>query len=354
MTEPTHARTAVSLLPGDFVNLGDAMLTLAAARRIAQDGARVTVLPYRLPGAVVRDEFEKEGFAVVSIRDQPWRALRACLRGSIWIGGGHAIRNEISLGWLMFASVLTALARLSGRNVRVIGSGVTPVPSRWRRGLFNIIFWSCDRLCVRDGLSGSALRADFPGMAAKVQLAGDLAFLKGCLTLPAQPVEERACVVSPGIDVREGRTEDPQEILAVLARLVRQFGMRHVIVVSHDSRREYGLPFCQQLAATVKAALPVTVEVIEQGGIQHGLLEPYSRARWIVTGRLHGLIIGALMSRTVFYTAGSAHKLRPFAELFRYAAAARVPGVDAVPASYDGLSAAILTQAAAAELNFRD
>lgn len=350
MTE--HMRTDFSVLPGDFVNLGDAMLSLAAARRIARDGGRVALLPYRRPSEAIREEFGKEGFDVISIRDQPLLALRACIQGSIWIGGGHAIRNEVSFGWLSFTAVVSWLARKTGRNVRVIGAGASSIKSGWRRRLFGMIFSSCDKLCVRDSLSAQSLKTDFPSAAEKVNLAADVAFLRGRLDLHPDRLEEFSCVVSPGIDVVEGRTEDPQEILAVLRMLFEQFDMRHVIIVSHDSRSEFGLPFCKAFEAVVRGALPVTVEVVAPGGIELGLLEPYGRARWIVTGRLHGLIIGAMLLRRVFYTTGSASKLRPFAELFKYGAATFPSNIEALPASNNAIAAAVVRQQLAAELNF--
>lgn len=340
-----------SLLPGEFVNLGDAMLSLAAARRLARDGAQVVVLPYRRPSDDVREEFEKEGFQVIAMRDQSLLALRACASGSIWIGGGHAVRNEVSLGWLLFTAVVARLAKLSGRGVRLIGSGVTPIRSGWRRWLFGQVLTSCDKTCVRDPLSARSLTADFPALGGKVQLAGDLAFLDGCLDLPSDRMEPFTCLVSPGIDVREGRMEDPSEILRVLRALLERFEMKHVIVVSHDARSTLGSDFCRTLEAAVQKALPVTVEVIARGGIEHGLLEPYGRARWIITGRLHGLIIGALLGRRVIYTRGSANKLRPFAELFDYKAAG-AEDRDKVQAASDFMAQAVARQKAAAEANF--
>jgi len=349
MTRFVQARS--SLLPGEFVNLGDAMLSLAAARRLTRDGAQVVVLPYRRPNEDVRREFEEAGAEVIAIRDQPWDALRACSSGSIWIGGGHAIRNEVSLGWLAFTAVVSSLARKSGRNVRVIGSGATPVKTGWRRWLFGRILASCDKICVRDPLSARSVSVDFPPLAKKVQVAGDLAFLDGCLDFPGDRMEKFTCLVSLGIDVREGRVEDPSEILMVLRALFEHFELKHVIVVSHDSRTELGLDFCRTLEAAVQKALPVTVEVIAAGGVELGLLKPYGRARWIITGRLHGLIIGALLGRSVIYTRGSASKLRPFAELFSYRATC-ASDADKFHAASDAMAPAIAKQKMAAETNF--
>lgn len=349
MTELHQAKS--TLLPGEFVNLGDAMLALAAARRLSRGGRHVVVMPYRQPGEEVRREFEQAGAEVVAMRDQPWRALRACGAGSIHVGGGHAIRNEVSLGWLAFTAVVTGLARISGRQVRVVGAGATPVKAGWRRWLFARVLGACDAICVRDPQSAQAVRIDFPALAGKVRLAGDLAFLDGGLAFPADPMEPATCVVSPGIDAGEGRLEDPAEILAELRTLVERFGLKHVIVVSHDARKELGLDFCRALEAAILKALPVTVEVSPAGGVERGLMQPYGRARWIITGRLHGLIVGALLGRSVIYTRGSASKLRPFAELFGYRAAG-VHDETRFQAASEVIAPAVATQKAAAEANF--
>jgi len=346
------ARAPCCVLPGDFVNLGDAMLSLATARRMAQGGGRVALLPYRRPSQAMSEEFGKEGFQVISIREQPLLALMTCLRASIWIGGGHAVRNEVSLGWLLFTAVVSWVARRSGRNVRVIGAGASSVGSRWRRVFFGAIFSSCDKLCVRDGTSARSLRTDFPAASHKVHLTADVAFLKEHLELDLGQEEPFSCVVSPGIDVVEGRAEDPREILSVLRVLFERFGMRHVIVVSHDSRSEFDLPFCRALERLVQESLPVTVEVMARSGIEQGLLQPYARARWIITGRLHGLIIGAKLCRSVVYTSGSANKLRPFAELFAYVSATHAQQIETPHLAGRAIAAAVASQAIAAELNF--
>lgn len=340
-----------TLLPGEFVNLGDALLSLAAARWLVRAGHRVVVMPYRRPGDEVREEFEKAGAEVIAMRDAPLRALRACSSGSIWIGGGHAIRSGVSLGWLAFAAVVSWLARKSGRTFRVVGAGATAIKTGRQRRLFGQIFGMCDRICVRDPQSAQSLVADFPEHAQKIQLAGDLAFLDGCLALPQDTMEPSTCLVSPGIDAGEGRLEDPAEILGELRALHERFGLRHVIVVSHDARKALGADFCHALADTIRNALPVTVEVPAAGGVERGLLEPYGCARWIITGRLHGLIVGALLGRSVIYTSGSATKLRPFAQLFGYGAAS-VQEVDRFDATTDVIALAVAAQRKAAEANF--
>lgn len=349
MTEHPPAKS--SLLPGEFVNLGDAMLALAAARRLAREGREVVVLPYRRPADEVREEFEQAGAQVIGLRDEPWRALRACSSGSIWIGGGHAIRSEVSLGWLVFAVVVSWLARISGRQVRVVGAGATPVRPGWRRRLFGRVLAACDAICLRDPLSAQSVRADFPAQAGKVRVAGDLAFLDGGLAFPSGRMEPLTCLVSPGIDAGEGRIEDPAEILTELRALVERFGLQHVILVSHDARKALGLDFCRSLESEILKVLPVTVEVSAPGGVERGLLQPYGRARWIITGRLHGLIVGALLGRSVIYTRGSAGKLRPFAELFGYRPAGGQDDHRFHVAS-ERIAPAIATQKAAAEANF--
>lgn len=342
------------LLPGDFVNLGDAMLSLAAGRRLLQDGRQCVLMPYKTPSDKIREEFETAGLTIVPIRANPARAFRACLRSSIRIGGGHAIRNEVSLGWLAFTVAICFWAVVCGHCAAVVGAGATSIRSRWKKFCFQLIFDRCTEINLRDAVSLSVLQAEFPTSAVKMKQTGDLAFLKGCLPLRPDLHASDTCLVSPGIDSGESRNEDPKEILTALRRLHEREGLKRVLIVSHDLREDFGLSFCRALGVTIGRELPVEVSLIVSDGVADGLLAPYGHAHWIVTGRLHGLIIGALQSREVIYTRGSAAKLKPFADLFGFTSVDDMGRTHATDAPQPSLAAALGTQQRAAELNFAD
>ncbi|MGJ7581380.1 polysaccharide pyruvyl transferase family protein [Variovorax sp. RHLX14] len=342
------------LLPGDFVNLGDAMLALAAARHIAKNNGQCVLLPYRQPNNAICQEFLKNGFEVIGIRDRPLSALRACVGSSVRIGGGHAIRNDVSFGWLLFALLIAVLTRVSGHSFGVIGSGASPIKNQQKKKIFAMIFRLCQNIYTRDKFSADVLRSDFPVAIQKIKVAGDLAFLKNCIDLKSHHRENGTCLISPGIDIIEGRNENIMEIINVLEKLFNQKELKHVIVVSHDSRSEFGLPFCTNLKSLIEKRMAVPVDLVNSEEIEIGLLIPYGRARWIITGRLHGLIIGALQASQVFYTTGSAQKLRPFAEMFNFKLAEH-EGLSkeiSCPSSIDGHS--LVLQQKAAELNFEN
>ena len=65
-------------------------------------------------------------------------------------------------------------------------------------------------------------------------------------------------------------------------------------------------------------------------------------------------IIGALQSREVIYTRGSAAKLKPFADLFGFTSVDDMGRTHATDARQPSLAAALGTQQRAAELNFAD
>ena len=327
------------------------MLSLAAARRLTKDGSVCTLLPYRKPSREICAEFESEGFTVIGLRDEPAKALWACRSSNIRIGGGHAIRNDVSFGWLLFTSVASRWASLLGKSVRVIGSGATPLQSTAKRLLFSIIFSTCDKVCVRDKISAAFLLAEFPTARTKIEVTGDLAFLKDAVEFNRASSDGHTCLVSPGIDANEGRQESPSEILAVLRKLSKTKNMRHVILVSHDSRDHLGGSFCESLEAKILEELSVTVERISDTTIRNGLLAPYARSTWIITGRLHGLIVGALYGRNVLYTTGSADKLRPFAEIFKFRPAHEL-NKDLDFVDKESMPNQLLLQQKAAELNF--
>lgn len=345
-------KNKVALFPGDFVNLGDAMLSLAAARFIAKGGDSCTLLPYRKPNEVVFKEFEKEGFVVIGIRENPFAAIRACWGSLIWIGGGHAIRNEVSFGWLFFTLMMASWASLSGRSVRVIGAGASSIRTGWKKYFYASIFHLCEKICVRDQVSANCVSSEFPANHTKIEITGDLAFLKDCIILHTDLTESATCLVSPGIDTLEGRKENSLEIMGILRTLFERSGMNHVIVVSHDSRNEFGLSYCRELKEIIEREIPVTVDLVNEEQIEVGLLVPYGRARWVVTGRLHGLIIGALNSCHVFYTTGSADKLRPFADLFNFKIALKLKAFENLSNQSELVKTAVIAQQKAAELNF--
>ncbi|RZL43913.1 MAG: polysaccharide pyruvyl transferase family protein [Variovorax sp.] len=345
-------RMKTVLLPGDFVNLGDAMLSLAAGRRIMQDGRQCILMPYKTPSDKIRKEFETAGLKIVSIRANPARAFKACLRSSIRIGGGHAIRNEVSLGWLSFTVAICFWAVVCGHCTAVVGAGATSIRSRWKKFCFQLIFDRCTEINLRDAVSLDLLKAEFPASAVKMKKTGDLAFLKGCLSLRPDLHASDTCLVSPGIDSGESRNEDPKEILRALRRLHEQEGLKRVLIVSHDLREDFGLSFCRTLGATIGRELPVEVRLIASDGVADGLLAPYGQAHWIITGRLHGLIIGALQSREVIYTRGSAGKLKPFADLFGFGSVDEPGRTHEADARRPLRDASLTTQQRAAELNF--
>lgn len=328
------------------------MLTLAAARHIS-DGGRdtCTLLPYRSPSEDIRKEFEAEGFNIVGVRDHPFKALWASKSGSIFIGGGHSVRNNVSLGWLFFTLIASKLAQLSGRRVRVVGSGATTVTSKRKKWLFAKIFSTCDKICLRDNDSKKFLVSDFPALHTKVELTGDLAFLKDCVRLQAGAPEQFTGLISPGIDLSEGRHENLSEIMELLRVMIDKLGMHKVMIVSHDSRENLGGSFCANLARQIRSDLSVDVDLINSSRIQDGLLNPYARAKWIITGRLHGLIVGALYGRKVFYTTGSAGKLRPFAEIFGYHAASYLNDANKFDDT-EAIRKTLIIQQRAAESNF--
>lgn len=342
------------LLPGDFVNLGDAMLALAAARHIAKKNGQCVLLPYRQPNDAICAEFRKNGFEVVGIRDHPFSAIRACAGSSVRIGGGHAIRNDVSYGWLLFTLLIAVLTRMSQRSFGVIGAGASSIENLLKKRIFATIFRLCQNIYTRDKFSAEFLKTEFPFAIKKVKVAGDLAFLKNCIDLKKHCKESGTCLVSPGIDIIEGRNENVEEIINVLLKLFNRKELKHVIVVSHDSRDEFGLPFCRNLKSLIAEKMAVSVDLVNSEEIETGLLIPYGRARWIITGRLHGLIIGALQDSEVFYTTGSAQKLKPFAEMFNFKLAEHESLSEAFCSTNRANKSSLVLQQRAAELNFEN
>jgi polysaccharide pyruvyl transferase WcaK-like protein len=303
-------------LVGDFFNLGDAFLAETQALHLASRGApQVTVAPYQRPPEGMVAHFERRGLQVLAMRARPLAFLGECLRSDVFIGGGHAVREAISLGWLLLALIGCTLARWRGRRVLLVGAGVTPVKHRGKRMLWRAVLACCQALSVRDASSAQHLAALAPACVPRLRVSNDVAFLAELDAPPPAPA--RIVVVSPAIDPGEARDVDAPRIVRLLDALQRRGLLDEARFVAHDIRAQFDSDYCERLAEHVAHELRLPARVAN-GAIGSRLVDSYRDAALVVTGRLHGLIAGALLRKPVLYTGESARKLQPFGERFGF------------------------------------
>jgi polysaccharide pyruvyl transferase WcaK-like protein len=306
-------------LVGDFFNLGDAFLAETQARYLAarENGTQVTVAPYQAPPEGMVAHFERLRLGVLPMRTRPVVFLLACARSDIFIGGGHAVREAISVGWLLLALAGSLLARMFGHSVLLVGAGVTPVKHRLKQRLWRALLRQCRALSVRDAQSAAHLAELAPSLRARVRVSNDVAFLAGTELQPAARGARRIGLVSPAIDAGEARDVDLHRIVDLVGLLHRRGWIDELRVLAHDIRPQFDGDVCERLAERVWRELNVPARVAN-GSIGSRLVDNYRSASLIVTGRLHGLIAGALLRRPVLYTGEAARKLSPFGERFGF------------------------------------
>jgi len=207
------------------------------------------------------------------------------------------------------------LARIGGHRVALVGAGVSPVHGTHKRVLWRALLRRCGSLCVRDAASADALLGLAPELKPRLRLGTDVAFL--ALPPPNAAAARRVVIVSPAIDPGEARDVDAPRIVRLLDALHRHGWLDEARFVAHDIRAEFDGDYCVRLAEHVWNELKLPARVANSA-IGSRLIDNYREAALIVTGRLHGLIAGALLRKPVLYTGEAARKLQPFGERFGF------------------------------------
>lgn len=307
----------VIIFSGHLINLGDALIALREAKHFQSKGHKVVICPYEQAHGELRDDFQRLGIDIVPIRDNPLRALRLCARSHIVFGGGHMVREQVSTFWLAFTTLAFTLSRLFANRVVIAGVGVSKVEHSLRARLYRLMLRLASVAYVRDPVSEQVLRELAPASSHKIHLGGDMAYIGGAIeTVPCSGI----CVVAPAVDKSENRSVDHEEILNVLTQLKSQ-GLQRVTLVSHDIRDDFDLQACREIKAFLQDKVDVPVDILPISDVSSGLMPAYQQATWVITGRLHGLILASLYGATVFYTEASSKKLKHFAEFFGYSSA---------------------------------
>ncbi len=306
------------IIVGSFHNLGDAFLAEAEATflRGAACGAAVTLAIPEIPSEAMSSYFKKQGIGLISVTYDIRKFLALCARSDLFIGGGRIIRENVSTAWLFLLMLGCYVARARGRQVLVVGSGLGPVTSGLKIALWNNILAQCGSIGMRDARAAERLAQLFPSNAHKIRLTNDVAFLGE--VLPTAPVTVTGiCLISPAHDSGEGRKFIVSDVVQFVSGLESRGLISGVQVVAHDPRPAVDGELCERLAAQLRDKLAVPVECLVSTNLAD-LVDRYRESAFVITGRLHGLIIGAIMRRPVFYFYDASEKLAPFAQRFGF------------------------------------
>jgi polysaccharide pyruvyl transferase WcaK-like protein len=191
------------------------------------------------------------------------------------------------------------------------------------RRIWQLILRCCHVVTVRDRSSAHALAALGRSPANRLRISNDVAFL-ATPAASSTEAESRVCVVSPATDPLHGVTIDPHRLVRFVAALHRSELVDQVLVVAHDIRPELDADYCQQLSDRMSVEVGIECH-LAAGDIGSRLIEAYRDAAVVVTARLHGLIIAALLNKPVVYMEEVADKLRPFGDRFGFPCLASEP-----------------------------
>lgn len=305
------------LLVGDLDNLGDALLAEVEADQLAHPGPHgsLVVSPYATPPDEMSAHFAKHGARMLPMRSRPLAFLGACFGAELFIGGGHVIRQPVSVGWLLLVWVGCVMARLGGGRASVVGAGATAVTHCGKRWLWRQILQRCHAIRVRDKASAQVLRHLWPQLAGQVSVTNDMAFMGGFDATHVRRGPGAVCVVSPAVDQLEGRRIDPGRLLQLISGLHQRGFIGEVRLLAHDIRPALDTRLCEELAQRIQSELGLRATLVG-GPLGTRLIEAYRHADVVVTGRLHGLIVASMLRRPVICFGDTRGKLRPFAERF--------------------------------------
>lgn len=246
-----------------FANLGDEALLQGLLSQLSD--YQVTVLSQR-PAC-------SRALHTVPARHRYLELIPALLATDVLIsGGGSLLQDKTSRRSLQYYLAVIQLAKRLGKKVVVYGQSIGPLSAWGRERLCTVL--NDVPIAVRDRNSQELLQS----WQLEPSLTADSALL---LPTPTSPVRSEAIILIP----RAGYPQLSQSFIA-FAR-------------AHPEHNYQLMPFHpaadQSEIARLQAALP-QAHLIEAHS-PHVALEQLARAKHIYSGRLHGVILAALLQR---------------------------------------------------------
>lgn len=303
----------ISILVGNLINLGDALIAQHESVYLQSKGHEVVVLPYEKVSMELRKEFSSLGIKIISIRENPFYSLLTCLKSHIIFGGGHMIREHVSLPWLLFCVSLSFFNRIFGRSFIIAGVGATLITSFVRNFLYGLIIKNASSVYARDDESLNIINGMAKTCRNKIKLGSDMAYL---VKFGNFNYQNGICLISPAVDALENRNTQVEEIICILYKF-NEVGLKKIILVPHDLRCDFDVLACIEMRVELIKHFSVEIN-ISDACVVSDLICLYKSATWVITARLHGLILSSMLKKSVYYTNQSTKKLKVFADIFNY------------------------------------
>jgi polysaccharide pyruvyl transferase WcaK-like protein len=307
-------RITVTSAYGGF-NIGDEATLRSIARLFADgggDGVENVIVFHRGGAQSFVAEHEKAGLRFHDFKDIV-RTLRLVAGSNLVVGGGGVIQGR-GLVWFSSVSLLILTNRLAGRRPVVLGVGANR-PTHWAsRFLFRRFFGLASVIACRDEPSARVVEAlGIP--RDRIRVTADFAFaLPPLAPSPRNGTAGRLrALVVPGCD-RKFMAPATNQMRTIVHRLAARVGNGlELVLMPHDLRHDFdvgeiarvseGLP-----ASAVSIVLPRTLAEVQ---------EVYRSVDFVVSNRLHPLILGAVHDAVPVAAAYSTSKVRALIEALR-------------------------------------
>ena len=317
-------------------NLGDEATLRAVTTLFGEGGGGIEdVIVFSRNANAILDEHTRSGL-VFSDFANLLRTIPLVMRSNLLVGGGGFVQGRGLLWPFSYISLLIVANRLAGRRPVVLGIGADRPTHAISRCLFRHFFGLAAVITCRDAHTASVVEAlGIP--REKIRVTADFAFaLK-----PPDVVRDRTpgqrlrALVVPGRD-RKYMAPSTAAMQSVLRHLTAGAGAGpQVIVMPHDLRDDYDLGEIAGICAgiprdRVTVVIPRTLSEA---------LDLYRSADFVVSNRLHPLILAAVYGAVPVAAAHSTTKVRALVDALDLPSLGEPAGTSARLAMLDELTA---------------
>jgi polysaccharide pyruvyl transferase WcaK-like protein len=291
-------------------NLGDEAILWALSRqlrRLGPSGRQVVLIPSGVSEAT-RAQYAAWGIEVCS-GPRPF-VYGILFRAHLVVGGGQMV-DDSTLGWPVgWTALLIFINRLLGGTSVVVCIGAEPLRRPLARFLVRHIYSLAQVCTCRDDASAEVLiEAGVPG--EKVRVTRDVVFSLAPAVLPRfHPGESGASLkvaLLVAFDPNRIREKTDQSQFLAAALLERDV---NVVLVAHDQRPRYDHVAVDEILARLPDHKKLTAF---QGRRLEDILLLYSGCDAVISGRMHPLILAALVGTLPIAFGGKA-KVRSLLE----------------------------------------
>jgi polysaccharide pyruvyl transferase WcaK-like protein len=304
------------IFAAELANIGDYILlkqTITILRDLGVKGD-ITARQWGVPKDAISNRHDQLGCRVIRTRnlfDYLGSSLGACLI----IGGGQAIRKNMSLASLISMALCVVVAKATEGKLVFIGCGVSRVTSPIRKIIWRYLLKSADLVSIRD--SGSLVNAHALMKNDRAYFTGDLALLCPEAEEVPEPTFKPLLTIAPCIDVSENRAFSIDGLVRVVTQVAAQRGLVEICVLAHDVRENIAPPVCREIAKKITATSGhLKISVITSGSLEE-YFAIYRKSNIVISNRLHAILLSIMFGAKTIVLDDSNSKIAEIVKYFK-------------------------------------